>query len=362
MPRVRRYVEQDVLTAARERIRHVYDIFDSPVVTFSGGKDSSCVLLLAKEVHEERGLGPVPAIFMDEEFLPTENLAMIRELMQEPWIDLHWQCFPVTGERLILNEYKTFLRWDPERKGGRTIPEWAETLDDLGLPPGVVGIDYDQDEINSSYFEGSVAFMNGVRASESLVRYRSVVNKLNENYICKIEGKPNARYRSVKPIYDWEEMDVLKYIHDNDFPFCSFYDAQEMSGSTLRIGPPLGMAAKKVDTLAAQDPELWADILEVFPDTDVMARYWKDFDIEKAMEPYSDGFKGVMRYIQDNIPKGPYRDKAVKRYRMYKAMHDQRPDEFPPSELLKKTMLGAREKKVRGIDPNSAANRRKTHE
>ena len=42
--------------AARARIRHVYDTFDTVCVQFSGGKDSTAVLYLAKEIHEERGL------------------------------------------------------------------------------------------------------------------------------------------------------------------------------------------------------------------------------------------------------------------------------------------------------------------
>jgi predicted phosphoadenosine phosphosulfate sulfurtransferase len=58
--------------AARQRIRHVYDTFDTVCVQFSGGKDSTAVLHLAREVHEERGLGPVKVIFRDEEMVsPT---------------------------------------------------------------------------------------------------------------------------------------------------------------------------------------------------------------------------------------------------------------------------------------------------
>jgi predicted phosphoadenosine phosphosulfate sulfurtransferase len=37
-----------------ERMRHVYDTFDTVCVQFSGGKDSTAVLYLAKEIHEER--------------------------------------------------------------------------------------------------------------------------------------------------------------------------------------------------------------------------------------------------------------------------------------------------------------------
>lgn len=40
MPRVRVYQDTDVLTEAKKRIHHIFDIFDTVVVMFSGGKDS----------------------------------------------------------------------------------------------------------------------------------------------------------------------------------------------------------------------------------------------------------------------------------------------------------------------------------
>ena len=69
MTRRRMFLDINCVEAARQRIRHVYDTFDTVCVQFSGGKDSTACLFLAKEIHEERGLGPVKVIFRDEEFL-----------------------------------------------------------------------------------------------------------------------------------------------------------------------------------------------------------------------------------------------------------------------------------------------------
>lgn len=360
MPRVREYLDIDVVTAARERIRHVYDIFDSVVLMYSGGKDSSCVLLLAKEVHEERDLGPVECVFRDGETLPFSSIEILEWANEQDWINLRWQCFPRVDDRLVLGQFRNHIRWDPQREWTRPMPECAEKLSDHGLPwDALINGGVDMDELTATKYKGSIAYMTGIRASESLVRYRSVVNKLNENYINRIEGNANSRIRMVKPIYDWEENDVLKFLHDNEYPLASMYQGQELVGSPLRVGPPLGQASKRIGWLREIEPEFYQAIIDEFPDMEIQDRYWSEFDQDKLVAKYSkDGFKGVIRYIQENIDPGPYRDKVVKRYRMYKAMAENRPEQFPPEHLLKVTVGGANERKVRGTDPEALANKK----
>ena len=52
MTRRRMFLDINCVDAARQRIRHVYDTFDTVCVQFSGGKDSTACLFLAKEIHE----------------------------------------------------------------------------------------------------------------------------------------------------------------------------------------------------------------------------------------------------------------------------------------------------------------------
>src|SRR5947209_1797923 len=40
VPKVRVYLDEDVYTAAKARLHTIYDIYDSVLVSFSGGKDS----------------------------------------------------------------------------------------------------------------------------------------------------------------------------------------------------------------------------------------------------------------------------------------------------------------------------------
>ena len=95
MPRKQMYLDINCVEAARQRIRHVYDIFDTVCVQFSGGKDSTAALYLAKEVHEERGLGPVKAIFRDEEIISPAAEEFVTEVSNYDWVamDRDWETY-----------------------------------------------------------------------------------------------------------------------------------------------------------------------------------------------------------------------------------------------------------------------------
>ena len=82
------FLDINCVDAARQRIRHVYDRFDTVAVQFSGGKDSTACLYLAKEVHEERGLGPVKVIFRDEEMISPAIEEYVNKVANYDWLDM----------------------------------------------------------------------------------------------------------------------------------------------------------------------------------------------------------------------------------------------------------------------------------
>ena len=308
MTRQRMFLDINCVDAARERMRHIYDTFDTVCVQFSGGKDSTAVLYLAKEIHEERGLGPVKVIFRDEEMVSPTVLTFVEKVRNYDWVDMEWYCLPTVQEVWVLGQREAILLWDPwrgqEDRLVRRAPDWAICADNLGLAldePIPKPIDY----YTMQGKVGMTAFVMGVRANESMVRYRSCVQKLHENYIVKpYKLSKTIPLRFAKPIYDWTASDVMKFVKvEHGGEMCEYYDLADMAGGNARVGIPLrSVAIRRIGDLIATEPEFFDDLYNAFPAIDAQRRLWADFNIEALIDLYaSEGWDGVKRCIDENM-------------------------------------------------------------
>jgi len=347
MTRQRLFLNSSCLDAARARLRHVYDTFDTVCVQFSGGKDSTAILHLAKEVHEERGLGPVKVIFRDEEMVSPMVLDYVLKVREYPWVDMEWYCLPYGAEIWILGRRESALLWSGkrEREGRlvRPMPEFAINARNFGLShdePLRESIDY----YTMQGKRGRTAFITGVRANESMMRYRSCVQKLHENYIVTPFGvKRGLPLKFAKVIYDWQTSDVFKYITDSGGEYSEYYDAAEMTGSNTRVGIPLhSIAIRRLGDVIATEPEFYDQLVRVFPRIDAQRRLWADFDANKVVEMYSgDGLSGVSRFIS-NYMIGPTMQNAARRYvSTFKKKMAQDPKSYPIHWLTRNLLLSS---------------------
>jgi len=346
MPRKRLFLDTPVVAAARERIKHVYDIFDTVCVQFSGGKDSSAVLLLAKELHDERNLGPVKVIFRDEEMVSPAVIRYLEWVRDLDWVDMEWYALPYGQEVWVLGRREYVLLWSKQRQEEgrlvRKMPEWAITAQHFGLDNSKV-MPQPVDYYTMQGKNGRVAFLTGIRANESMIRYRSVVQKLHENYINRPYRLSKAiPLRLVKPIYDWTTDDVFKYVsEDNDFPYCEYYDYAAISGANTRVGIPLhSVAARRLNDVVTTEPEFYDDLYAAFPQIDAQRRLWGDFDIESLISSYStDRWDGVRRCINDNmLSPGKHKD-AMKFAAEFRKKRSHDPYGYPLDHLIRTLLL-----------------------
>tara|TARA_Y100001972_G_scaffold125986_1_gene178542 strand:+ start:390 stop:1517 length:1128 start_codon:yes stop_codon:yes gene_type:complete len=298
MARQRRFIDKDVYEESKNRIHHIFDTHDHVNVAFSGGKDSTAVLCLVKEVANERGIDIVDCHHRDEEFNPAPILDNIKYYFDQDWTNMTWYCIPRSSTMFILGMNKEVIKWDPSgnRQWVRDKPSYAETLNNTDK---VYGQDDFDKMIADNYKKGKVAIVNGIRADESIVRYRSVVNKITENYIAK-SFSPNANL--CKPIYDWQMNDIFKYFKDNNIRYSSWYEQQMWSGDALRVASPLiSESMKTIEKWALMDPEFYDRLTSVFPEVRAHERYKGTISNKHIYEDYGKDMEGVKQWINDTV-------------------------------------------------------------
>lgn len=348
MPRRRMFLDINCVDAARQRIRHVYDTFDTVCVQFSGGKDSTACLHLAKEVHEERGLGPVKVIFRDEEMLSPAIEDYVTRVSQYDWVDMEWYCLPVGQELWVLGRREYILLWSKKREDDgrlfRPVPEGAITAAHFGLDP-YKSIPRKIDEYTMQGKKGRTAFITGIRANESMIRYRTVTQKLHENYINRpFQLSKAIPMRFAKIIYDWTADDVLKFItEEHGSEYCAYYDYAAMSGANQRVGIPLhSVAARRLNDVLRTEPEFYDGLVRCFPQIEAQRQLWSEFDIEALIDEYAvEGWKGVKRCIDENVLTTGLHRLAMVFTNDFKKHHAKDPWGYPIDHLLRTLLLNS---------------------
>lgn len=231
----KKYLDIDVVTAAKQRIRHILDNYEYINLGFSGGKDSTALLYLLVDVLKEDNRPKVDVTYVDHE-IEGENIVEILEYVSTiPEINFIWIVVPFKLRNAASSKYFHWYPWNPMEKHlwVRDVPEQAITEvawsrfehsckeGEVFSPDKVLFADDFQDIlqgcINDANAKGlSAISLCGVRAEESLARYRIFAKKQNECYISSAQV--------CYPIYDWSVYDVWKYIRDSKRPYNKDYD------------------------------------------------------------------------------------------------------------------------------------------
>ena len=296
--KIKKYIDNDVYQEAKKRIKHIVMSFDTVLVCFSGGKDSLVSLCLVEEVYKELGIKEkVKVVFRDEEVIPDAVVDFVKEKAESGVYDFRYYAIPLESNKFVLGKTYRYVQWDKDRKWLRNPPEYAIRLKDGEYQEFS---QYTADTFICKNEKGKVALINGIRADESLVRLQSVMNKMNEPYIC---GTQDQRVFMCKPIYDWTEQDIFIYLFKNKIKYCEIYDAQMLNGTGLRVSTPLhAESSKRFYKLRTLYPKYYQQLVDLFPEMILQDRYYRELEKSSDYTEYEHTFNGIRQYIIDKIP------------------------------------------------------------
>lgn len=296
------YLDKDVLTAARERTTLVFDEFETVVVSFSGGKDSTVMLDLARREAARRGR-KVYALFIDLEAQYQATIEQVETMMlNDPVIEPLWICLPLNLRNAVSVFQPHWACWDPKAKGSwvRPMPAHRCVISDPEfLPFFRYRMEFEEfivkfpewwvENINPGKYASVVA----IRSDESLNRYMAVSKDSakarggkksayhsEDGRVIRWGTKPDIQSDQIVnfyPIYDWRIEDVWRYHYQFSLPHNTIYDKMYLAGVPLhdqRICQPYGDDQRKgLDLWTKAEPETWRRVLNRVIGVNYGARY-----------------------------------------------------------------------------------------
>lgn len=270
MDLAKRPLGTDVLTAARERITWVFDSFPRICVSYSGGKDSTVMmhLVMAEATRRARR---VAVLFLDWEAQFNLTIDHVSEMFEryQANIEPYWVALPLTTTNAVSNVEPEWTCWDPSKRDlwVRQPPPQAIT-DPKAFPFHYPRITFEEfvPEFARWYArDEAMASLVGIRAAESLNRWRAIVKKRKS----RLEGRAWTAWKggsafNVYPIYDWKTADLWTYLAREKLPYNRLYDRMHQAGLTphqMRICEPYGDEQRRSLWLFhAVEPETWARV------------------------------------------------------------------------------------------------------
>lgn len=299
--------EGNVFDIALERIEQAYSKVEEVVVSFSGGKDSTAVLMLTLEVARKLNRLPVTVLMFDEEVIDPDTIAYCETVRSWDDIDFKWLCVPIR-HTLRSQSRAHWTTWDPE-----LVDIWARAMPE-GSIPHYEGRDLTYDSFSEhvsaftqTLFPGKVVGeLTGIRVQESINRRRAIITAGNFMH------KRGNQYWNIKPIFDWGWQDIWKAIIELEWPHSTYYDKLWMKGYSpqlQRVAPWGNVAASREARFYPEFyPDFWEQAIIRLPELKAQARYGNSKLFKASAKPTHMTWQEYTMKLIDNFDEEDVRD------------------------------------------------------
>ena len=268
------YKDQDVLSAARDRYKFIFNNFDNVCFSFSGGKDSSLMIQLANIVAKKLNkVFDVMYIDLEAQYKHTiEHVYELKELSQIR--DFYHIALPLYLRNAVSVLQPKWICWKPEDKElwVRDLPKDSINLTNNYLPfyDRVMEFEEFVPSFNKWYADtkgGMCAVGVGIRADESLNRFRTIAIPKNK-VMFKKKPWTTQIYKNTfnfYPLYDFKTQDVWGTISLLDLKYNKIYELMYKNGLSIheqRLCQPYGDDQRNgLDQFKALEADTWEKIL-----------------------------------------------------------------------------------------------------
>jgi len=266
----KKYLDRNVLEATKERISFVFDEFPRIYLSFSGGKDSTVMLHLVidEAIRRNKKIG---VLFIDLEGQYKLTINHIQEMynLYKDNIEPYWIALPISLRNSVSQYEPKWICWEPEKENDwiRKPPKMSITNQNyFSFYKYAMEFEEFTPEFGKWYARGQLcACFVGIRADESLNRYRTIVRDktkfMDRGYTTWCgEGLFN-----IYPIYDWRTQDIWIYNAKFKKPYNKLYDLMHKAGLSIhqaRICQPYGDDQRKgLWLFHIIEPETWGRVV-----------------------------------------------------------------------------------------------------
>jgi len=260
-----------VLTASEQRIAWTFDNFECICVSFSGGKDSTTMLhlVMVEAIRRNRKVG---LFFLDWEAQYKITIDHVQRCfdLYANYVDPYWVTLPFRTVNAVSQFEPEWICWEHGKEALWVRDRPPMTISDEAFFPFYsypMTFEEFVPEFGRWYGQGkSTAIMVGIRAGESLMRWRTVTNSHKH----MLDGQlwttwvGDGTY-NVYPIYDWKTADIWRYAGKTGTPQNPLYNLMYKAGVPLhnqRICEPYGNEQRRgLWLFHVIEPETWGRIV-----------------------------------------------------------------------------------------------------
>ena len=329
----KKYLDIDVLTAARQRISYAFDHFEKLFISFSGGKDSSVMFhLVMDEAIKRNRTVAVMLIDFEAQYKKTSDHAEDMFNRYKDNIELYWICLPIKLRNASSNFEPVWTCWDPERKEDwvRPMPVRDGVISDPSFFPWFQpSMEFEEFIILfAEWFAGDdqAGGFIGIRADESLNRFRTICTfdktTLNGR---RWTTKVTDNAYNIYPIYDWRTQDIWIYhAQDPSREHNEIYDLMHQAGvkpSQQRLCQPYGDDQRRGLWLYhILEPETWYRVVARVNGANSAALYVQEsgnvMGYQKITLPEGHTYKSFCNLLLSTMPKVT-QEQFMSRFRVF---------------------------------------------